>query len=117
MSVLARCLFRAVLSEYVEGAGVVRREHADPGQVAGVRFGARRHREHPAALAGAVPGCPACAAASRPPGRSGATGSEVRAGLNALMAMGLVEIVRGRNGGVRIAQPKPDLLQQTLHDG
>src|SRR6266487_1160758 len=47
----------------------------------------------------------------------GASAAEVRAGLNALMAMGLVEIVRGRNGGVRIAQPKPDLLQQTLHDG
>lgn len=31
--------------------------------------------------------------------------------------MGLVEIVRGRHGGVRIAQPKPDLLEQTLHDG
>jgi GntR family transcriptional regulator, transcriptional repressor for pyruvate dehydrogenase complex len=43
--------------------------------------------------------------------------AEVRAGLNSLMAMGLVEIVRGRHGGVRIAQPKPDLLQQTLHDG
>jgi hypothetical protein len=41
----------------------------------------------------------------------------VRADLNALMAMGLVEIVRGRNSGVRIAQPKPDLLQQTLRDG
>src|SRR5438046_3421395 len=47
----------------------------------------------------------------------GASTAEVRAGLNALMAMGLVEIVRGRNGGVRIAQPKPDLLQRTLHDG
>jgi DNA-binding FadR family transcriptional regulator len=43
--------------------------------------------------------------------------AEVRAGLNSLMAMGLVEIVRGRHGGVRIAQPRPDLLQQTLHDG
>jgi GntR family transcriptional repressor for pyruvate dehydrogenase complex len=47
----------------------------------------------------------------------GASTAEVRAGLNALIAMGLVEIVRGRNGGVRISQPKPDLLQQTLHDG
>ena len=47
----------------------------------------------------------------------GASTAEVRTGLNALMAMGLVEIVRGRNGGVRIAQPKPDLLQRTLHDG
>ena len=47
----------------------------------------------------------------------GVSASEVRAGLNSLMAMGLVEIVRGRHGGVRIAQPKPDLLQQTLHDG
>lgn len=46
-----------------------------------------------------------------------ASAAEVRAGLNSLMTMGLVEIVRGRHGGVRIAQPKPDLLQQTLHDG
>ena len=47
----------------------------------------------------------------------GASTAEVRAGLNSLVAMGLVEIVRGRHGGVRIAQPKADLLQQTLHDG
>lgn len=47
----------------------------------------------------------------------GASVAEVRAGLNSLMAMGLIEIVRGRHGGVRIAQPKPDLLEQTLHDG
>ena len=47
----------------------------------------------------------------------GASTADVRAGLNALVAMGLIEIVRGRNGGVRIAQPKPDLVQQTLHDG
>lgn len=43
--------------------------------------------------------------------------AEVRAGLSSLMTMGLVEIARGRHGGVRIAQPKPDLLQQALHDG
>lgn len=47
----------------------------------------------------------------------GASVSEVRAGLNSLVGMGLVEIVRGRHGGVRIAQPQPDLLQRTLHDG
>lgn len=47
----------------------------------------------------------------------GASVAEVRSGLNALVAMGLVEIVRGRHGGLRIAQPKPDLLEQTLHDG
>ena len=47
----------------------------------------------------------------------GVSAAEVRAGLNSLVAMGLVEIVRGRHGGVRIAQPKPDLLQRTLHDG
>lgn len=47
----------------------------------------------------------------------GVSASEVRAGLNSLMAMGLVEIVRGRHGGVRIAQPQPDLLQRTLHEG
>lgn len=47
----------------------------------------------------------------------GTSVAEVRAGLNSLVAMGLVEIVRGRYGGVRIAQPRPDLLEQTLHDG
>lgn len=47
----------------------------------------------------------------------GTSVAEVRAGLNSLVAMGLVEIVRGRHGGVRIAQPKPDLLEQTLQDG
>jgi GntR family transcriptional repressor for pyruvate dehydrogenase complex len=47
----------------------------------------------------------------------GASAAEVRAGLNSLVAMGLVEIVRGRLGGVRIVQPKPDLLRRTLHDG
>jgi GntR family transcriptional repressor for pyruvate dehydrogenase complex len=47
----------------------------------------------------------------------GASTADVRAGLRGLMSMGLVEIARGRNGGVRIAQPKPDLLQRTLHDG
>ncbi len=47
----------------------------------------------------------------------GTSVAEVRAGLNSLVAMGLVEIVRGRRGGIRIAQPKPDLLEQTLHDG
>ncbi|MGE5291979.1 MAG: FadR/GntR family transcriptional regulator [Micromonosporaceae bacterium] len=49
--------------------------------------------------------------------RFGASAAEVRAGLNSLMAMGLVEIVRGRHGGMRIAQPQPDLLERTLHDG
>jgi len=39
-------MFRAVLSEYVEEAGVIQREHADPGPPAGVRFRAPRHREH-----------------------------------------------------------------------
>lgn len=47
----------------------------------------------------------------------GASAAEVRAGLNSLVSMGLIEIVRGRHGGLRIAQPKPDLLEQTLHDG
>lgn len=47
----------------------------------------------------------------------GVSAAEVRAGLNSLIAMGLVEIVRGRHGGMRIAQPKPDGLQQTLYDG
>ncbi len=47
----------------------------------------------------------------------GASAAEVRAGLNSLMAMGLIETVRGRHGGMRIAQPKPDLLEQTLYDG
>lgn len=47
----------------------------------------------------------------------GATGAEVRAGLNSLVAMGLIEVVRGRLGGMRIAQPKPDLLERTLLDG
>src|SRR2546430_3193130 len=37
----------------------------------------------------------------------GASTAEVRAGLNALMAMGLVEIVRGRNGGGGLAPPQP----------
>ena len=32
--------------------GVIQREHAGPGRAAGVRFRARRHREHPAARAG-----------------------------------------------------------------
>ncbi len=43
--------------------------------------------------------------------------AEMRAGLNSLIDLGLIEIVRGRHGGVRIAQPKPDLLRRTLHDG
>lgn len=47
----------------------------------------------------------------------GVSTAEVRAGLNSLIAMGLVEIVRGRHGGMRIAQPKPDSLHQTLYDG
>ena len=36
-------------------AGVIRREHADPGRAAAVRFHARRHRERPAARR--WPGC------------------------------------------------------------
>lgn len=47
----------------------------------------------------------------------GTSAAEVRAGLNSLMAMGMLEIVRGRHGGMRIAQPRPDLLEQTLHVG
>jgi GntR family transcriptional regulator, transcriptional repressor for pyruvate dehydrogenase complex len=47
----------------------------------------------------------------------GVSTAEARAGLSSLVDMGLIEIVRGRHGGVRIAQPKPDQLQRTLHDG
>lgn len=47
----------------------------------------------------------------------GASGAEVRTGLNSLVGMGLIEVVRGRRGGMRIAQPKPDLLERTLLDG
>lgn len=47
----------------------------------------------------------------------GVSTAQVRQGLNSLTAMGLVEVVRGRLGGLRIAEPKPHLLQQTLHDG
>lgn len=47
----------------------------------------------------------------------GVSAAQVRQGLNSLIGMGLVEVVRGRFGGLRIAEPKPHLLQQTLHDG
>lgn len=47
----------------------------------------------------------------------GASVAEVRSGMNGLIAMGLVEVVRGRHGGLRIARPKPRQLEQTLHDG
>jgi Ketopantoate reductase PanE/ApbA C terminal len=80
----ARCSAPFFMSTW-KRAGVVQREHADPGPAAGVRFHARRHREHPAARRGqGGAGCPAGVhgVVCRRPGGPGCGVAPGRAGCN-----------------------------------
>jgi GntR family transcriptional regulator, transcriptional repressor for pyruvate dehydrogenase complex len=42
----------------------------------------------------------------------GVSGAQVRAGLDTLVNLGLIEITRGRGGGLRVARPDPHRVQQ-----
>lgn len=46
----------------------------------------------------------------------GVSGAQVRAGLDTLVSLGLIEITRGRGGGLRVARPDPHRVQQNWRD-
>lgn len=46
----------------------------------------------------------------------GVSSAQVRAGLDTLVNLGLIEITRGRGGGLRVARPDQERVRQTWHN-